>query len=103
MATEKPSNAEEEYFLRQELERRKEWARENAARTAQDEKDRIKALHHMKCPKCGMDLHTTELHGVTVDSCPSCHGMWFDAGEVDHMLAHEQTGLFKRVSTFFRK
>jgi predicted Zn-ribbon and HTH transcriptional regulator len=103
MATEKPSNAEEEYFVRQELERRKEWARENAARTAKDEQERLRALHHMKCPKCGTDLHTSELHGVTVDSCPACRGMWFDAGEVDHMLEHEQTGLFKRVSTFFRK
>jgi predicted Zn-ribbon and HTH transcriptional regulator len=103
MATEKPSNAEEEYFVRQELERRKEWARENAARTAKDEQERLRALHHMKCPKCGTDLHTSELHGVSVDSCPACHGMWFDAGEVDHMLEHEQTGLFKRVSTFFRK
>jgi Zn-finger nucleic acid-binding protein len=25
---------------------------------------------------------------VTLDSCPSCHGLWLDAGELA-MLAHE--------------
>jgi Zn-finger nucleic acid-binding protein len=25
---------------------------------------------------------------VTIDSCPSCHGLWLDAGELA-MLAHE--------------
>jgi Zn-finger nucleic acid-binding protein len=45
-----------------------------------------RASHRMKCPKCGFDLLTTTLHGVEIDQCPSCHGVWFDAGEADAML-----------------
>lgn len=45
-----------------------------------------RAAHRMKCPKCGFDLLTTTLHGVDIDQCPSCHGVWFDAGETEAML-----------------
>ena len=52
----KPSKAEDEYFARQELERRKKWAKEQAANMAAAEKENLKKAHWMKCPKCGMDL-----------------------------------------------
>jgi hypothetical protein len=61
-----------EYFARQDLELRKKFARER---------------HFMKCPKCGMDLHTIELHGISVDQCAACLGTWFDRGEVEQLLA----------------
>ncbi len=36
------------------------------------------------CPKCQGRLHQRALggSGVKVDSCPSCHGIWFDGGEL---------------------
>jgi hypothetical protein len=34
----KPSKAEDEYFVRQELERRKKWAQEQAAKMAAEER-----------------------------------------------------------------
>ena len=54
----KPSRAEDEYFVRQELERRKKWAQEQSAKLASEEKERIKQAHWMKCPKCGMALES---------------------------------------------
>lgn len=97
----KPSKAEDEYFARQELERRKKWAKEQAAKMAVDEKDRLKQAHWMKCPKCGMDLQEIELHGVKVDQCASCGGVFFDAGELEQMEKRD-AGVMSRVFSMFR-
>jgi hypothetical protein len=38
----------------------------------------LKALHWMRCPKCGHAL-ATERHGsVDVDFCPDCRGVWIE-------------------------
>jgi protein-arginine kinase activator protein McsA len=97
----KPSRAEDEYFARQELERRKKWAQEQAGKMAGEEKNRLRELHWMKCPKCGMDLQEIELHGVKVDSCASCGGMFLDAGEIDQ-LGKKDEGVLGRVASLFR-
>jgi hypothetical protein len=98
----KPSKAEDEYFARQELERRKKWAQEQAGKMAAEEKERLKKLHFMKCPKCGMDLTTIELHGISVDRCPNCNGTWFDAGEIDELMHPKNASLFGKVMSIFR-
>ncbi len=99
----KPSRAEDEYFARQELERRKKWAKEKEQNMAAGEKERLKQLHYMKCPKCGMDLSAIELQGVKVDQCASCGGIFFDAGEVEQLLSHEKgQGALSKVFSVFR-
>lgn len=97
----KPSESEEEYFARMELERRKQWAKAREAEMAEEEKQRLRELHHMKCPKCGMDLASLELKGIQLDRCVSCGGTWFDAGEVEELLQKEQ-GVVQRVMSIFR-
>lgn len=97
----KPSKAEDEYFARQELERRKKWAAEQSAKMAADEKERIRQAHWMKCPKCGMDLKEIELHNVKVDQCASCGGIFLDAGEIDQITKHDE-GVVSRVFSIFR-
>jgi hypothetical protein len=101
----KPSRGEDEYFARQEIERRKQWAKEQSEKIATEEKERLKQLHFMKCPKCGMDLKTISLHGVSVDQCAFCGGIFFDAGEVDQLLSAgkaDSSGLVNRVMSIFR-
>ena len=98
----KPSKAEDEYFARQEFERRKKWAAEQAAKTSREEKEKLKALHYMKCPKDGNDLHTIEVHGVKVDQCGVCNGTWFDAGEVEMLSNPKNSGLFGKVMSIFK-
>ena len=97
----KPSKAEDEYFARQELERRKKWAKEQSAKMAAEEKERLKQTHWMKCPKCGMDLQEIELHGVKVDQCAHCGGIFLDAGELDQLGKHGE-GVMGRVFSMFR-
>ena len=97
----KPSKAEDEYFARQELERRKKWAQEQSAKMATEEKEKLKQLHWMKCPKCGMDLKEIEFHGVKVDQCSHCGGIFFDAGELDQ-LSDRDHGVLNKVFSIFR-
>ena len=41
------------------------------------------------CPKCGEKLEEIPFHGVNIDKCPSCKGIWLDDGELD-ALANEE-------------
>lgn len=97
----KPSKSEDEYFARQEIERRKKWAAEQTAKMAADDKESAKQAHWMKCPKCGMDLHEINLHGVKVDQCGNCGGVFLDAGEIDTLTRHDE-GVVHRVLGIFR-
>lgn len=38
--------------------------------------------NNMHCPSCGTSLEHSLFHGVTVDSCTTCDGMWFDPDEL---------------------
>ena len=97
----KPSRNEDEYFAKQELERRKKWAAEQSAKTSVDEKERLKQAHWMKCPKCGNDLQEIGLHGVKVDQCAHCGGIFLDAGELEQIEKHD-AGVVNRVFSLFR-
>jgi PAT family beta-lactamase induction signal transducer AmpG len=37
----------------------------------------------MRCPKCRSDMDLVEYEGVEIDRCQTCHGIWFDAGEME--------------------
>ena len=82
----KPSQKEEEYFLRLEVERIQKLRREHQASLAEQERKRRKELHFMCCPKCGMDMTTSTFAGVDIEVCPDCRGIYLDAGELDKIL-----------------
>jgi len=89
--TRKPSESEEEYFARVEFERRKKVEKEKQEKLATEEKNRLRDLHYMKCPKCGMDLLGMEYQGVKVDKCSGCSGVWLDAGELEAVSKMEKS------------
>ncbi|HXG59270.1 MAG TPA: zf-TFIIB domain-containing protein [Thermoanaerobaculia bacterium] len=101
MTIDKPSRAEDEFFAKQEIERRKKWAQEQAAKMQAEEKERLRQLHWMKCPKCGMDLQVIEFLGVEVDQCANCGGVFFDAGEIDQALK-KGPGVVDRLFSIFK-
>jgi rubrerythrin len=98
---EKPSKSEDEYFARKEMEQRKQRAAEQSAKMAAEEKERVRKLHWMKCPKCGMDLTTIDFQGVKIDQCPSCNGTFLDAGELQEILKRGG-GFFGKVASIFK-
>ena len=41
----------------------------------------------MKCPVCkNVTLLMSEKHGVEIDYCPECRGIWLDRGELDKII-----------------
>lgn len=40
----------------------------------------------MKCPNDGTEMDHLSRHGVEIDHCPNCGGVWLDRGELDHLL-----------------
>ena len=42
----------------------------------------------MKCPVDGETLVMAERHGVEIDYCPKCRGVWLDRGELDKIIDH---------------
>ena len=54
----------------------------------------------MRCPKCGTKLTSVEHHGVTVEECPSCQGLWLDRGELETLSQRENEGW---VGRFIRR
>ena len=41
----------------------------------------------MRCPRCETaTLHERARNGVFVDTCPRCHGVWLDRGELEKIL-----------------
>ncbi|HVR69579.1 MAG TPA: zf-TFIIB domain-containing protein [Vicinamibacteria bacterium] len=74
--------------------------KERAAEEVASESARLKALHFMKCPKCGHDMKEEDLQGVRVDRCTYCEGLYFDAGELDVVLLkkeEDRKGFFRRL------
>jgi hypothetical protein len=98
---EKPSKSEEEYFARLEFERRRKEIEARQAKLQAEERARLKQLHHMRCPKCGMELAEIEFRGIKVDRCVACGGLWFDGGEIDQVLAQGKS-FFGKLGTIFK-
>jgi uncharacterized protein len=96
----KPSEKEEEYFRREELLRKKKLEEERLKIFADEERDRLKKLHHMRCPKCGMELAEIDYKGIKVDTCLACSGVWLDAGELEALLKLEKKVIDKLFGIF---
>jgi hypothetical protein len=51
----------------------------------------------MRCPKDGTALASIDQHGVTVEECPKCGGLWFDKGEVETVAKREKDSWLGRL------
>lgn len=100
--TVKPSDKEEEYFARLEMERRRKLEDERRSALEAAERTRLKELHFMRCPKCGMELQEIEFKGVKIDKCFQCEGLWLDAGELESLAKLEQSAVSKAFKLFGR-
>ncbi|NEX93562.1 zf-TFIIB domain-containing protein [Caulobacter sp. 17J65-9] len=64
------------------------------------------------CPNDNASMQTVNRHGVELDICPTCRGVWLDRGELEKLLQggreaeserREATGRFEReVEDFHR-
>lgn len=44
------------------------------------------------CPRCGTTLTMSERHGIEIDYCPQCRGVWLDRGELDKIIDRVAAG-----------
>ena len=66
------------------------------AQTASTEEQTIRELAKGRCPDCGERLATRTKLDVEIHECPSGHGMWLGAGELEKIAARETTGWLSR-------
>jgi len=96
----KPSEKEEEYFAKMQFEKKKKIEEEKHKKLAAEEKNRLKELHLMRCPKCGMELIEIDYKNIRIDKCSECNGIWLDAGELDSVSRIGKSGLDKLFTVF---
>jgi hypothetical protein len=99
--------SEEEWFRKNEREllekARKDREKREAERFAKEQaeqRQRLKDLHFMKCPKCGHDMKEEEFDGVSIDRCSFCEGIYFDAGEIEDLMLkklEERKSIMRRI------
>jgi uncharacterized protein len=92
-----PSDKEDEYFARQEADRLRKASEQHRKQMEDEQREKERALHYMKCPKCGMDLQEIEFGDVKIDKCLSCEGLWLDKGELERLQTKESSFVGKLV------
>ncbi|GEO19399.1 TFIIB-type zinc ribbon-containing protein [Microvirga aerophila] len=56
----------------------------------------------LPCPVCRVSLVMSERHGVEIDYCPQCRGVWLDRGELDKILERSAQDAPVQQSSFSR-
>ncbi len=90
----KQNKNEDEYVWVHELQARLAKVAQEQQAQSRAEKARLKELHWMHCPKCGQQLMSEECDSVEIDVCPSCKGVWLDAGELG-TIVEKRGGFFR--------
>lgn len=98
----KPSNTEDEYFVREDAEKKRKLALDLKRQLRADEAKKLKDLHFMHCPKCGMPMHEVRMRGVDVDVCFACSGIFLDQGELEHLEKPESKGVMSAILNWFK-
>jgi hypothetical protein len=94
---------ETEYFVREDAERIRKLAHTLRKQLEAAERERQRALHWMRCPRCGLEMHQVTYRGVNGDVCLGCHGIFLDERELAHAARrHEPGGLMSGILNWFR-
>lgn len=101
MTLSKNPSPEEQYFAQEELAKLKKLAEEKRSKIAEKEKERLKSLHWMRCAKCGQELHEVLFHGINIDKCFNCGGVFLDNGELEK-LAGKESGFIHSILGLFK-
>jgi len=96
----KPTEKEEDYFIRKEFERKKKREEELHKHLAAEEKKRLKSVHYMRCPKCGMELIEIDYKNIKIDKCSECSGIWLDNGELEMITKFDKPIIAKFLKMF---
>ena len=79
---------EEEYFHR----KNKEAIDKLREKMKVGEQAKAAGTSTMGCPRCDGTLKEKQFHGVEINTCDKCGGVWLDAGELEQLTKHEKGG-----------
>ena len=51
----------------------------------------------MRCPRDGAALIPVDHHGVSVEECPTCGGVWFEKGQMETVARREKDSWLGRL------
>ena len=51
----------------------------------------------MPCPRCDTRMVSRTEHGVRMEECPACGGLWLDKGDFEILARREEEGWFGRL------
>ncbi|HVP68313.1 MAG TPA: zf-TFIIB domain-containing protein [Anaeromyxobacteraceae bacterium] len=103
--TQKPSQTEDEYFMKEEAERKRKLALQVKRETSEAEAKRLRELHHNHCPSCGQKMQELALRGVPVDVCFACQGIFLSHGELKQFqdqIAAGKRGVVAAILNWFK-
>ncbi len=98
----KPSASEDEYFVREDAEKKRKLALQAKREKQAAELKALKEQHWMHCPKCGLQLHEIRMRGVDVDVCFSCNGVFLDQGDLEKLHKPESRGVMSAILNWFK-
>jgi RNA polymerase-binding transcription factor DksA len=101
----KPSHTEDDYFAKEEVEKKRKLAARVRQDMAHDEARRLKELHHGHCPGCGQAMHEVKLRDVPVDVCFGCNGIFLQHGEIEafqRQINEGRRGVVAAILNWFR-
>ena len=93
----KPGEREDEHLVREEFKRKKSTEEKTQILMTAEAKEKLKKLHYMHCPNCGMNLIDINYKGLSIDKCSSCDGVWLNAGQLEAIANLEIEELIKIV------
>ena len=93
----KLSGTEDEYFVREDAEKKRKLALEEKKAREAGELKQLRDQHFMHCPKCGLTLHEVRYRGVDVDVCFHCNGVFLDQDELEKMDKPESKGVMSAI------
>ena len=96
----KGKDFEADYFLREDSDKKHKLSEERKRRQKKEHDEELKALHYMKCPKCGHDLENKRMTYIDVDQCTSCGVIVLDPEDIDRFIAEEKSILKKFIDFF---
>jgi len=102
MSSKKPTKTEDEYFAREDAEKAKRLKEQLKGESLEEQKQNIKTICYMKCPKCGGDLTEVVFRGIKIDRCTSCNGVWLDDGELEKLAGPEEKSSIREIINLFK-
>ena len=101
MSTDKNAS-EEGYFAKIEAEERAKAQAALAEQQAVEARAALKALHHLKCGKCGGGMAPSDFRGVEIDVCDDCGAVLLDPGELQALAGKDESGALAGLASLFR-